>query len=63
MLILSGAKTLDKIGISDQTQHTLKLLLEELPLKQAVKLASGITGENRNQLYAIALSLKEGRKR
>jgi 16S rRNA (cytidine1402-2'-O)-methyltransferase len=63
VLLLSGAKTLEKIGISDQAQHTLKLLLEELPLKQAVKLASEITGENKNQLYAMALSLKEGRKR
>ena len=63
VLLLSGAKPLEKIGISDQAQHMLKLLLEELPLKQAVKLASEITGENKNQLYAMALSLKEGRKR
>jgi 16S rRNA (cytidine1402-2'-O)-methyltransferase len=63
VLLLSGAETPDKIGISDQAQHTLKSLLEELPLKQAVKLASEITGENKNQLYAMALSLKEGRKR
>ncbi len=62
VLLLSGAETLDKIGISDQAQHTLKLLLEELPLKQAVKLAAEIIGKNKNQLYEIALLLKEERK-
>ncbi len=63
VLLLSGAETPHKIGISDQAQNTLKLLLKELPLKQAVKLASEITGENKNQLYVMALSLKEKRKR
>jgi 16S rRNA (cytidine1402-2'-O)-methyltransferase len=36
----------------------LKLLLAELPLKTAVKLAAEITGEPRNALYELALSLK-----
>jgi 16S rRNA (cytidine1402-2'-O)-methyltransferase len=36
----------------------LKLLLEQLPLKTAVKLAADITGESRNTLYQIALDLK-----
>ena len=36
----------------------LKLLLEQLPLKTAVKLASDITGEPRNALYQLALDLK-----
>jgi 16S rRNA (cytidine1402-2'-O)-methyltransferase len=34
------------------------LLLAELPLKQAVKLAAGISGENKKALYQLALSLK-----
>lgn len=62
VLLLSGAETQKNIDVSDQARHTLKLLLEELPLKQAVKLTSGITGENRNQLYTLALSLKEEKK-
>jgi 16S rRNA (cytidine1402-2'-O)-methyltransferase len=37
----------------------LKLLLAELPLKTAVKLASEITGAPRNALYDAALRLKE----
>lgn len=38
----------------------LKLLLAELPLKTAVKLAAEITGEPRNALYEVALALKKG---
>ncbi len=38
----------------------LPLLLAELPLKTAVKLAAAITGEPRNDVYALALTLKEG---
>jgi 16S rRNA (cytidine1402-2'-O)-methyltransferase len=59
VLIVSGAEARDKTKISDQARHTLKLLLKELPLKQAVKLTSDITYENKNQLYKMALLLKE----
>jgi 16S rRNA (cytidine1402-2'-O)-methyltransferase len=34
----------------------LKLLLEELPLKQAAKLAATISGARKNELYERALS-------
>ena len=43
---------------SGQDSRILKLLLEQLPLKTAVKLAADITGEPRNALYELALSLK-----
>jgi 16S rRNA (cytidine1402-2'-O)-methyltransferase len=36
----------------------LQLLLAELPLKTAVKLAADITGVGRNELYETALKLK-----
>jgi len=39
--------------------RVLKLLLAELPLKTAVKLAADITGEPRNALYELALALKK----
>lgn len=39
--------------------RVLKLLLAELPLKTAVKLAADITGEPRNALYEQALTLKQ----
>jgi len=38
--------------------RVLKLLLAELPLKTAVKLAAEITGQPRNALYDLALALK-----
>ena len=59
VLILSGAEIQEGKGLSDQAQHTLKLLLQELPLKQAVRLATEITGESKNMLYAQALALKD----
>ena len=38
--------------------RVLKLLLEHVPLKTAVMLAADITGEARNGLYELALSLR-----
>ncbi len=38
--------------------RVLKLLLAELPLKSAVKLAVEITGVSRNELYGAALAIK-----
>ncbi len=58
VLLLSGAEIDNKESISDEAMHTLETLLEELPLKQAVKLAVEITGENKNKLYRQALELK-----
>lgn len=58
VLLLSGAEILDKSETSEQARHTLECLLAELPLKQAVKLAAAITGENKNTLYQLALDLK-----
>ena len=43
---------------SDETR-VLQLLLAELPLKTAVRLASEITGTPRNAVYAKALALKK----
>jgi 16S rRNA (cytidine1402-2'-O)-methyltransferase len=39
-------------------ERVLKLLLPELPLKTAVKLAAEISGESKNILYDLALTLK-----
>ncbi len=40
------------------SERVLRLLLAELPLKSAVKLAADITGAPRNALYELALALK-----
>ncbi len=39
-------------------EHTLKVLMEELPLKQASKLAANITGMKKNQVYKTALNMQ-----
>jgi len=44
---------------TDKDSRVLKLLMEHLPLKTAVKLASDITGEPRNAIYETALELKQ----
>jgi len=56
VVLVSGA--LPQPGLSVETSNTLSLLLEELPLKQAVQLAAKITGANRNELYQRALQIK-----
>jgi 16S rRNA (cytidine1402-2'-O)-methyltransferase len=42
----------------DEGERALRLLLAELPVKTAVKLASELTGAPRNELYELALRLK-----
>jgi 16S rRNA (cytidine1402-2'-O)-methyltransferase len=41
-----------------ESEKTLKILLKELPLKQAVKIAVELTGINKNELYDLALKLQ-----
>jgi 16S rRNA (cytidine1402-2'-O)-methyltransferase len=57
VLLLSGAEAKPG-GLPGETEKTLSLLLQELPLKQAVQLAVKITGANKNELYQRALELK-----
>lgn len=58
VLLLSGAESGSEGKMSDKAQQTLKLLLRDLPLRQAVRLATEITGESKNMLYKLALTLK-----
>jgi len=44
--------------LSKDAQHTIQILMKELPLKQAVQLATSITGEKKKNLYAYALTIK-----
>lgn len=59
VLVVAGAPEVRNHGGADY-DGTLKVLLEELPLKQAVALAVKLTGGSRNVLYQRALELKGG---
>jgi len=58
VLLVEGALDLPQTEVSEEAQRVLQLLMEELPLKQAVKLATDITGAKKNALYELALELK-----
>ena len=45
-----------------ELERTLSIMLEELPLKQAVAMAVKITREKKNKVYDLALALKEPTK-
>jgi 16S rRNA (cytidine1402-2'-O)-methyltransferase len=55
VLVLHDTPVSDSTG---QGLRVLHLLLPELPLKTAVKLAAEISGESKNVLYEQALALK-----
>ena len=57
VVLVSGA--MPQAGLAVEILNMLSLLLEELPLKQAVQLAAKISGAPRNELYQHALILKE----
>lgn len=59
VVILQGASKTTKVS-TEEHQRLLKILLEDLPLKQAVMLATKITGAPRKQLYSSALRIKRG---
>lgn len=59
VLLVEAAAEKESEEIPEETVRVLKLLLSDLPLKQAVKLATEITHEKKNVLYEFALKLKE----
>lgn len=62
VVLVAGAEAKPD-GLSSEVEKTLLLLLEELPLKQAVQLAVKITGANKNELYQRALEIKDSANR
>lgn len=58
--VLLVSAPLPREEIDAETERILKLLLAELPVRQAAKLASEITGQPKNDLYARALEIKGG---
>lgn len=58
VLIIDGAVLAPGDEDEARAQHVLEVLLEDLPLKQAVALATRITGGQKNTLYKRALEIK-----
>ena len=56
VLIIEGARPEDKSDT--EARRVLELLLTELPVKSAARLAAAITGASKNALYTQALELK-----
>jgi 16S rRNA (cytidine1402-2'-O)-methyltransferase len=59
VLLIEAAPAIETQEISEEAQRILKCLLAELPLKQAVTLATEITQLKKNDLYEFALKLKK----
>ncbi|OGS96383.1 MAG: 16S rRNA (cytidine(1402)-2'-O)-methyltransferase [Gallionellales bacterium RIFCSPLOWO2_02_60_31] len=57
VVLVSGA--IPQPGLPAEARRILEVLLGELPLKQAVQLATQISGAGRNELYQLALQLKK----
>lgn len=58
VVLVQGAEISDDETIKINARQILQTLLSELPVNQAVKLASKISGEKKNLLYAWALEDK-----
>jgi len=58
VILLQGAPKPDPQALTAETTQLLRVLLEELPVKRAVAAAARITGQKKNALYDLALTLK-----
>jgi 16S rRNA (cytidine1402-2'-O)-methyltransferase len=62
VLLVAGRSQPDKHQVTAEAEQLLAILLEELPVKLAAKLAARITGLNKRDLYDRALQLKAARE-
>ena len=58
VILVRGAEVRENM-VSAETEHLMKVLMSELPLKQSAALASKISGIKKNELYELGLTLKD----
>jgi 16S rRNA (cytidine1402-2'-O)-methyltransferase len=58
VLIVSGNKNIED-NLSVEAESILKLLIKELPIAKAAALTAKITGDEKRELYQLALTLKK----
>jgi 16S rRNA (cytidine1402-2'-O)-methyltransferase len=63
VLVVAGAQGGSAAGQAAEGERVLRLLLEAMPVKSAARLAAEISGARKNDLYALALELKERSRR
>ncbi len=59
VLLVSGAEQSEGHPANAETLRILRILMSEMPIKQAARIAAGITGRKKNELYALALLLSQ----
>lgn len=59
VVLVRGAENLPKDEARVEVEKVLRVLLEELPVKQAAQLAAKITGGKKNALYQLALEMQQ----
>lgn len=62
VLLVEPLPQAESAEIAPEVDRVLRLLMAELPLKQAVKLAAEISGEKKNALYEYGLKIKDNLK-
>lgn len=62
VLLVHPAPLVEERGLDAEASRILQRLLQELPLKQAVALATDITGQKKNTLYEAALVMQSAAK-
>jgi len=63
VVLVQGLVEAEGHAITPEAERVLTVLLEELPIKTAAKLAARLTGLNKRELYDYGLSLKPGSSR
>ena len=59
VVLVHGKETSDNNEVTPEAEQMLKILMDELPIKQAAKLAAKLCGIKKRSLYEKALELKD----